>query len=96
MAHPRIIRIPGSGPGRQIGLPCPAVIAGIVGIIDRSYHPYISGKTRLQEGDIITLYTRGIWENVDEGELEDVFMSKEARIFFPFLYSRNLVLPAYP
>lgn len=40
---------------------------------DRSYHPYISGKIRLQEGDIITLYTRGIWENVDEGELEDVF-----------------------
>ena len=33
MAHPRIIRIPGSGPGRQVGLPCPAVIAGIVGII---------------------------------------------------------------
>lgn len=40
---------------------------------DRSFHPYISGKIRLQDGDIITLYTRGIWENVDEGELADVF-----------------------
>lgn len=28
---------------------------------------------KLLEGDILTLYTRGIWEQVDEGELLDVF-----------------------
>ena len=39
----------------------------------KSFHPYLSRKIRLQDGDIITLYTRGIWENVDEGELADVF-----------------------
>ncbi len=33
----------------------------------------LSGKIKLQDGDIITLYTRGIWENVDDGELGDVF-----------------------
>lgn len=35
--------------------------------------PYISKKYKLANGDIITLYTKGIWENVDEGELADVF-----------------------
>ena len=35
--------------------------------------PFISKKIKLADGDIITLYTKGIWENVDEGELEDVF-----------------------
>ncbi len=37
------------------------------------FRPSISKKIRLRDGDIITLYTRGIWENIDEGELEDVF-----------------------
>lgn len=40
---------------------------------DKCFHPYLSRKIRLQDGDIITLCTRGIWENVDEGELADVF-----------------------
>ncbi len=35
--------------------------------------PFLSKKKKLCDGDIITLYTRGIWENVDEGELSDVF-----------------------
>lgn len=37
------------------------------------FRPFISKKKKLCSGDIITLYTRGIWENVDEGELADVF-----------------------
>lgn len=37
------------------------------------FRPSISKKIKLRDGDIITLYTRGIWENVDEGELADVF-----------------------
>lgn len=39
----------------------------------KRFNPFISKKIRLKDGDIITLYTRGIWENVDEGELSDVF-----------------------
>ncbi len=37
------------------------------------FAPFISKKIRLVNGDIIVLYTKGIWENVDEGELSDVF-----------------------
>lgn len=37
------------------------------------FRPVVSRKWKLADGDIITLYTRGIWENVDEGELADVF-----------------------
>lgn len=39
----------------------------------KRFNPFVSGKIKLVNGDIITLYTRGIWENVDEGELSDVF-----------------------
>ncbi|MCM1425649.1 MAG: hypothetical protein NC118_03510 [Eubacterium sp.] len=37
------------------------------------YKPFVSGKIKLADGDIIALYTKGIWENVDEGEIADVF-----------------------
>jgi len=37
------------------------------------FKPFISKKIKLSDGDIITLYTKGIWENVDEGELADIF-----------------------
>lgn len=37
------------------------------------FKPFISKKIKLADGDIITLYTKGIWENVDEGELADIF-----------------------
>lgn len=40
----------------------------------KRFNPFISKKIKLKDGDIITLYTRGIWENVDEGELSDVFL----------------------
>ena len=40
----------------------------------KSFHPFVSTKVKLLEGDILTLYTRGIWEQVDEGELLDVFL----------------------
>ncbi len=39
----------------------------------KRFNPFISKKIKLKDSDIITLYTRGIWENVDEGELADVF-----------------------
>ena len=37
------------------------------------FKPFISKKIRLEETDIIALYTKGIWENVDEAELDEVF-----------------------
>ncbi|WP_291569004.1 MULTISPECIES: PP2C family protein-serine/threonine phosphatase [unclassified Clostridium] len=38
---------------------------------DELREPYISKKIKLIDGDIITLITRGIWENIDEKEIED-------------------------
>lgn len=35
--------------------------------------PFVSKKIKLLDTDILALYTRGIWENVDEAELDDVF-----------------------
>jgi len=37
------------------------------------FSPYISKKIPLKESDVITLFTRGIWENVEDGEMIDVF-----------------------
>lgn len=37
------------------------------------FTPYISEKIKLLDSDIITLFTRGVWEHVDNGELYDVF-----------------------
>lgn len=39
----------------------------------REFHPFISKKFKLMASDIIALYTRGIWENLDEAEMDDVF-----------------------
>ncbi|MCB2355779.1 PP2C family protein-serine/threonine phosphatase [Clostridium estertheticum] len=38
---------------------------------EKLYSPYISKKIKLINGDIISLSTRGIWENIDEQELVD-------------------------
>lgn len=37
------------------------------------FHPFVSKKIKLVNGDILSLYSRGIWENLDNGELDDVF-----------------------
>lgn len=34
---------------------------------------FVSKKIKLVNGDILAIYTRGIWENMDGGELDDVF-----------------------
>lgn len=39
----------------------------------KGFCPQISDRIRLKDGDILTLYTRGVWENLDGGELDDVF-----------------------
>ena len=39
----------------------------------RGFKPFISKKIRLNDGDLFALYSRGIWENLDGGELDDVF-----------------------
>ena len=40
---------------------------------DKSFKPFISKKIKLLDGDIIALYTRGIWENLDQSEINEVF-----------------------
>lgn len=40
----------------------------------QEFHPYISKKIKLSNADAISLYTRGIWEHIDETELKDVFV----------------------
>lgn len=40
---------------------------------EKGFNPQISKKIKLTNSDAIALYTRGIWENLDEGEIKDVF-----------------------
>lgn len=40
---------------------------------EKEFIPFISKKIKLTNADAVALYTRGIWENIDEGELADVF-----------------------
>lgn len=40
---------------------------------EKGFSPLVSKKIKLENGDIISLYTRGLWENIDHGELDDVF-----------------------
>lgn len=37
------------------------------------FEPFVSRKIKLENGDILAMYTRGIWEHLDGGELNDVF-----------------------
>lgn len=39
----------------------------------REFHPFISKKIKLTDADAIALYTRGVWQHIDEGELKDAF-----------------------
>lgn len=39
----------------------------------RGFKPFVSKKIHLKDGDLFALYSRGIWENLDGGELDDVF-----------------------
>lgn len=41
--------------------------------LEKGFHPFVSKKIKLENGDILVFYTRGIWENLDNGELDDVF-----------------------
>ncbi len=40
---------------------------------EKDFHPLVSKKIKLSNADAIALYTRGVWEHVDEGEMKDVF-----------------------
>ncbi|MDR1702367.1 MAG: SpoIIE family protein phosphatase [Sporomusaceae bacterium] len=37
-----------------------------------SFSPFISDSIKLAEGDTLLLFTKGIWENIDTGELTDI------------------------
>lgn len=38
----------------------------------KDFRPLVSGKIKLTDSDVLALYTRGVWEHVDEGEIRDV------------------------
>lgn len=40
---------------------------------EKEFRPFISAKFTLMDADVIVLYTRGIWENIDEADLDDIF-----------------------
>lgn len=40
---------------------------------EKDFRPYISAKIELMNSDIILLYTRGLWEQLDEAELDDIY-----------------------
>lgn len=40
---------------------------------EKNFKPYISKKIKLTDADAAALYTRGVWEHIDEGELKDAF-----------------------
>ena len=44
-----------------------------LGQSDAYYNPYISRKIKLMDGDIVSLYTRGIWENIVDTDFDEVF-----------------------
>ena len=46
----------------------------------KNFSPAISKKIKLVETDMIALYTRGIWENVDEAELDEVFADADNEV----------------
>lgn len=39
----------------------------------KDFSPFISKKIKLMESDAIAIYTRGFWENIDDGEVLDIF-----------------------
>lgn len=39
----------------------------------KRFSPVISGKIKLVDTDILILYTKGVWENVSEGEIDNIF-----------------------
>lgn len=38
---------------------------------EKDFRPVVSGKLKLTDADVLALYTRGVWEHVDEGEIRD-------------------------
>lgn len=40
---------------------------------EKDFHPYISRRIKLTDADAVALYTRGVWEHIDDGELKDIF-----------------------
>lgn len=38
-----------------------------------SFSPFVSKVIKLDDADIISIYTQGLWENVDEQEIDEIF-----------------------
>lgn len=62
----------------------------------KKFTPFVSRKIKLVETDIIALYTRGIWENVDEAELDDVFADADNEVQKTVDNTEDLLLSRQP
>ncbi len=58
--------------------------------------PDVSKKTKLRDGDIIVLFTRGIWENIDSYDLQAVFEEAGREPEESVGYVERLILDAHP
>ncbi len=58
--------------------------------------PDISKKIKLRDGDIIALFTRGIWENIDSYDLQAVFEEAGREPAETVRYVERLILDAHP
>lgn len=62
----------------------------------KGFHPVISKKITLLDGDLFALYTRGVWENVDEGELSDVLAEVGKDVKEPIDTIEDMLLSKQP
>ncbi|MDR2022915.1 MAG: protein phosphatase 2C domain-containing protein [Hungatella sp.] len=58
--------------------------------------PDVSKKIKLKEGDIFTLFTRGIWETIDSYDLQAVFEEAGREPEETVQYVERLILDAHP
>lgn len=62
----------------------------------KGFRPHIAPCFKFINGDLLVLYTRGIWENVDEGELTDVFSETAKEIEEPVNLVEEVLLSKQP
>lgn len=62
----------------------------------KGFRPFVSKKFKLLDGDLFALFTRGVWENLDEGELEDVLSEADKDVKAPIDSIEDMLLSKQP
>lgn len=63
---------------------------------DDGFVPFISEPIKLQDGDIMTVYTKGIWENLDEMTMQEMFKEASEKPQDLLDEAEDLILSAQP